>query len=63
LVGVLGVLEDSLEQQRVLGEALHGFDQDVEKSKPLAFPLRLTPLIAKTSFKISQKFHIAQYQK
>jgi hypothetical protein len=47
LVSVLGVLEDGLEQQRVLGEALHGLDQDVEKSKPLAFPLRLTPLIAK----------------
>jgi hypothetical protein len=47
LVGVLGVLEDGLEQQRVLGETLHWFDQDVEKSKPLAFPLRLTPLIKK----------------
>ena len=41
---VLRLLEDGPQQQRVLGQALHGADQDVQEAKAVAVALRLTPL-------------------
>lgn len=39
-----GLLEYGLEEERVLGEALHGLNQDVHQAQSLALLLRLTPL-------------------
>ena len=41
---VLGLLVDGFEEQGVLGESLHRFDQNVHQTQPVAVPLRLAPL-------------------
>ena len=40
----LGLLEDGLQQQGVLGEPLPGLGQDVHQPQPVTVFLRLTPL-------------------
>ncbi len=38
------LLVDGLKKERIFGESLHGFDQDVHQSKAVAVALRLAPL-------------------
>lgn len=44
MVLVLRLLVDGLEEQRVLGEPLHRFDEDVHQAQPVAVALRFAPL-------------------
>ncbi len=41
---VVGLFEDGLEQERVLGEPLQGPHEDVEQAQAVAVPLSLAPL-------------------
>ena len=38
------LLVDGFQEERIFGESLHGFDQDVHQSKAVAVALRLAPL-------------------
>ena len=44
------LLVDGLKKERIFGESLHGFDQNVHQSKAVAVALRLAPL-----YKFSKK--------
>ena len=48
LLFVFGLLEDGLQQERVLGQPLHGPDQNVQKPESVAITLSLTPLKIET---------------
>ncbi len=44
LLLVVGLLQDGLQEERVLGQPLHRPDQDVEQAEAVAVALRLAPL-------------------
>ena len=44
LCGIISVLQDSLEEERVLGDALHGDNKDINQTQTVTITLRLTPL-------------------